>query len=129
VPIHTRPLSVTIVAWLFIVAGTVGFVYHAIEFMASAPWPADAIWVLAVRLLAIVGGVFTLRGANWARWLLVAWLAWHVAIGARHSTHDALAHGALLVVIAYLLLRPPASAYFRRVAPGSQRAAAPNGWD
>ena len=37
------------------------------------------------RLLQIVAGVFMLYGRNWARWLLVAWIAFHIVVGALHS--------------------------------------------
>jgi len=42
-------------------------VYHLAEFKAH-PFQNDILWVSLVRLLAIVGGVFMLRGHNWARW-------------------------------------------------------------
>ena len=108
-----RPRPVTIVGWLFIAAGGVGFGYHARELVTQRPVAHDLIWVLAVRLLAVIGGVFALRGHDWARWLLVAWLGYHVALGALHSASEALVHAVLLVVVGYLLLGPPATAYFR----------------
>ena len=37
------------------------------------------------RSAQIVAGVFMLYGHNWARWLLVVWLAFHVIVGALHS--------------------------------------------
>lgn len=71
-PVKNRPLTVTFVGWLFIAVGTMGFAYHATEFKIQAPLNYDLVWVQFVRLLAIVGGVFLLRGANWARWLLLS---------------------------------------------------------
>ncbi len=76
---NKRPLSVTLVGWLFIAAGIVGIAYHATEFNASDPFGYDLLLALGVRILAIVGGAFALRGANWARWLLLVWLAYHVS--------------------------------------------------
>ena len=35
--------------------------------------------------LAIVCGVFLLRGHNWARWLALAWIAFHVVLSAFHA--------------------------------------------
>lgn len=109
-----RPLSVTVVGWLFVAAGSVGLVYHATELRAPGPFDSEVIWVLLVRLAAIVGGAFVLRGARWASWLLVAWMAYHVVLSALHSWSEAAVHAVLLVGVAYLLLRPEASAYFRR---------------
>jgi len=110
-----RPLSVTLIGWLFIAAGAVGVAYHATEF--NAP---DAGWVLAVRLIAVVAGVFMLRAADWARWLALAWLAYHIVIGLVHSVFQGAVHGVLLACVAYLLLRPEANAYFRGRAPSAE---------
>ena len=59
-----RPLSVTVIAWLFIVAGTVGLVYHATEFKTDGPFQYELVLVCLIRLLAIVCGAFMLRGSN-----------------------------------------------------------------
>ena len=108
-----RPLSITIIGWLFVGAGTIGLAYHATEFKTQRPVEYDLIWVCIVRLLAILSGVFLLRGSNWARWLLLVWLAYHVILSAFHSLFELAMHGLLLGVIAYFLFRPQASAYFR----------------
>ena len=110
---NRRPLGVTLVGWAFIVAGVAGTVHHAPELAGPPPFQPAAVWVVALRLLAIVGGAFLLRGANWARWVLLAWLAYHVALGALHSTSEALTHAALLLGIGWVLLRPPAARFFR----------------
>ena len=108
---NTRPLSVTLIAWLFIAAGAVGLVYHAGDFRALPP--LSFALVCFVRLLAVLGGVFLLRGQNWARWLVLGWLAYHVALSALHSAAGVAMHAALLALIGYFLLRPRASAWFR----------------
>jgi hypothetical protein len=111
-PRANRPLYVTVIAWLFVAAGVVGVAYHATELNVRSPFDDDVIWVLAVRLLAIVAGFFILRGANWARWLAIAWVAFHVILSAFHSVSQTVAHAMLFAVVAYVLLRPAASAYF-----------------
>jgi hypothetical protein len=73
-----RPHSVTVLGIHFIAVGVLGLVYHAREFMLRKSFGDDAVWVLLIRFLAIMGGVFLLRGPNWARWLLVVRLAYHV---------------------------------------------------
>ena len=108
-----RPRSVTVIGYLFIAVGIVGIVYHAADLTRQSLLESDAVLVLLVRLLAIVAGVFILRGANWARWLALAWLGFHVILSAFNSFPETLMHLALSVVIAYVLLRPGASAYFR----------------
>ena len=109
---NKRPFSVTIIGRLIVVAGAIGFVYHASEFSLH-PFRSDVVLVCIVRLVAILSGVFLLRGRNWARWLLLIWIAYHVILSAFHSFSDVLIHSLLLVVIAYFLLRPRASSYFR----------------
>jgi hypothetical protein len=108
-----RPRSITIIGWLFVGAGTIGIAYHAPEFKAQRPFEYELIWVCIVRLLAILSGVFILRGSNWARWTLLVWLAYHVILSAFHSLSELAMHSLLLGVVAYFLFRPQASAYFR----------------
>lgn len=105
-----RPISVTIIACLYIIAGTVGFLYHATEFRTQ-PWLPIA-GLEFVRILALVAGAFILRGANWARWLALAWMAFHVMIGFLNGWPQGAMHAAFLVVITFFLLRRPAAEYF-----------------
>jgi hypothetical protein len=110
---NKRPRSVTVISWLFVAAGAIGLAYHATEFKAQRPFQYEVVWVCLVRLLAILCGVFMLRGRNWARWLLLVWIAYHVILSAFHSLSELVVHSLLFAVVAYFLLRPQASAYFR----------------
>ena len=114
-----RPLSITIISWLFVAAGVIGLAYHATEFKAQRPFEYDFVWVCFVRLLAILCGVFMLRGSNWARWLLLVWIAFHIILSAFHSLFELVIHGLLFAVVAYFLFRPQASAYFRGTRNGT----------
>jgi hypothetical protein len=109
-----RPLSITIISWLFIAAGAVGLAYHATEFKALRPSKYELVWVSFVRLLAIVAGVFMLRGRNWARWLLVLWLAYHVGLSFLHTPFELIVHGLLFLAVLYFLFRAPARVYFSK---------------
>src|SRR5574341_1348275 len=108
-----RPLEVTIVGWLFIVAGASGFVYHII---GPEAFDLEHILVLVVRLLAIVGGASVLFGQNWARWLLICWIGYHVILSFWHSTSEIAAHIVLLLATTFALLNSRASVYFRKIA-------------
>lgn len=112
-PMKKRPLSITIISWLFLAAGIIGFAYHVTEFKAQRPFENDAVWVCLVRLLAILGGAFMLRGSNWARWLLVVWMGYHIVLSVLHSPLQLFVHSLLFAVILYFLFRPQASAFFR----------------
>jgi hypothetical protein len=110
---NKRPHSITIVAWVFVAAGIIGFVYHASEFDFQRPFGDDVLLVCFVRLLAILFGVFALRGHDWARWGLAGWLLYHVILSAFHTPFELVVHGVLLVVVVYILFRPRASAFFQ----------------
>jgi uncharacterized membrane protein HdeD (DUF308 family) len=112
-----RPVSITVIGCLFIAAGIVGITYHFREFI-QRPFTYEVLWIFALRLLAILAGVFVLRGRNWARWILIAWIAYHVILSVFHSLSEVLMHGLLFVVITYFLCRPRAAAYFRRASVG-----------
>jgi len=107
-----RPVSIWVIALLFLAVGGAMFVAH---FHSLLAWEKDAVWVEATELAAVVTGVFLLVGKNWARWLAVAWLAFHVAISVPDYGKMA-GHAAFLVAIAWLLFRPEAGRYFRRGA-------------
>ncbi len=107
-----RPITVTILSWLLVAAGAVGLVYHLSE-LRTQTFSTEILWISSVRVLAIVAGVFMLRSADWARWLALAWIAFHVVISALHSVQQTIVHALLLALFAYFLLRQDARSYFR----------------
>ena len=108
-----RPLPVIIVAMLFIVAGCVGFAYHFKELFEPHARFNEIGWVQLVRIIAIVCGILLLLSVNWARWLAVAWLLYHVFISAFHSTSEMIFHIVILLLVVVLLYLPKSSAFFR----------------
>jgi hypothetical protein len=106
-----RPLSVTIIGCLYILVGCAGLAYHFSDFRAH-PLELGGLGVEFVRVLAIVAGVFLLRGANWARWLALVWMAFHVGIGYLNGWTQMLTHAVFLAIIAFFLLSRPANEYF-----------------
>ena len=107
-----RPLSIILISGLFIAAGVIGIIYHASELKDLAT--PDVSLVFFVRMLAIIGGIFTLRGANWARWLLVVWIVYHVILSFFHSTEEVIMHFILAIVVVVSLFHPKANFYFKR---------------
>ena len=104
----TRPLSITIIGWLFVVFGSISLLSGVLPFSEMlSHW-----YVHLSRFLAIVAGAFMLRGQNWARWLLVAWMAFHIVVGAMHGVAMLLTHVAIFSVIFFFIFRRPASIYF-----------------
>ena len=70
------------------------------------------------RILQIVAGVFMLYGRNWARWLLVVWIAFHIVVSALHSPLFLLMHVAIFSVILFFVFRRQASAFFNAEGVG-----------
>ncbi|HEY6805695.1 MAG TPA: hypothetical protein VI306_19100 [Pyrinomonadaceae bacterium] len=117
-----RPLTVTIVGVLFIIIG-IGSLFKAVwpllggnagriaghEFMDSG-----IVFVSAV--VALVSGLFVLRGANWARWLCLLWMAFHVVVSIFHNTTELLVHLFWMLVLILLLMFGKAAVYFRTKA-------------
>ena len=104
------PVTVLIVSCLYIAVGAIGFVYHFPQLMA---FQKDSVWIELTEFLAILCGAFMLRGRNWARWLALVWMAFHVAISFPALRQVAI-HALFLAVIAWLLFRSDAMQYFRR---------------
>lgn len=118
-----RPHSITLVAWIFILAGIGGIAIDLWPLLSAdlafqfAKLKADGITQLALawgtRVLAAVGGVSLLRGRNWARWLLLAWMAFHVVLSLFYSLGEAAVHCVIFAAIAYLLFRRAVAPFFR----------------
>ena len=54
-----------------------------------------------------------LRGHNWARWLAMAWIGFHVVVSGFDSFPAFAFHGVMFAVFAYFLFRKQAAEYFR----------------
>lgn len=108
-----RPRTITIISWLFIIFGSIALLSGVLPFRdLLSHW-----YVHLSRILMIVAGVFMLKGQNWARWLLVVWVAFHIVVGALHSALFLLMHVVIFSVILYFVFRREASTYFsRRIA-------------
>jgi hypothetical protein len=109
-----RPLAVVVVSVLFILAGAIGFAYHFSEFFDKKVEMDELLWVQLVRIIAIVCGFFLLKSKDWARWLAIAWLLYHVLIAALHSRTQMITHIVILLVVAILLYIPKSSDFFQQ---------------
>lgn len=110
------PLPILVLSCLYIAVGAIGFVYHFPELVALRP---DSVWIELTELLGVVSGVFMLRGHNWARWLALAWIAFHVAISFP-VLRQVVVHSAIFVAIAWILFRPDARQYFAGRQAGAE---------
>jgi uncharacterized membrane protein len=103
-----RPFTITFLGSLFIVVGLISTIYH----LSTSPLDYWMVPVSLVGITAIVGGIFLIKGRDWARWLMLSWLAFHVFVSALHSLSGTMAHLLLLIAVGYFLLTPPDSKYF-----------------
>lgn len=109
---NKRPISITILGCIYLAVGLVGFIYHLIDFLPRHTFQYDAVWIELTEAIAIVCGVFLLRGRNWARWIALLWMAFHVVLSVGAFREFAI-HALLCVVIGWILFRPAAARYFR----------------
>jgi hypothetical protein len=100
-----RPVPVLIVAVVYLLVGVIGFVYHFNELTAGHQ---DA-----TELTAVIAGVALLMRKNWARWLSLVWVVFHVVISLFHPLRELLVHAALCILIAWLLFRPATARWFK----------------
>ncbi len=118
---NPRPLSVTVVSLVYVATGVLGLAFHARDFQSQHAFQFDVLGIALVRFLAIVSGVFMMRGHNWARWLAIAWIAAHVILSIFHSWFQVGVHALLCAAIAYVLFRPRAAQYFMPIFDPVQR--------
>ena len=113
-----RPLSITIIGWLFLIFGSITLLSGLLPLTGANSQLITELkthWMVHLsRLAAVVSGLFMLRGHNWARWLLVAWIAFHIVVGALHGWVPLLTHVVIFSVILIFLFRRNASQFFAR---------------
>jgi hypothetical protein len=108
---NKRPIAVVVIACLYLAVNVAGMVSHFHGLLAGEQ---GSVWAEGTEFVGLVCGVFLLFGHNWARWLAVAWILFHVILSAMHSWGEAAMHGVFCVAIAWILFRPENSQYFLR---------------
>ena len=112
--VQRRPVSIIVISFLFILLGALTLINAAWDTVSTDQRLADLQhhWMIYLSAVAaIAGGVFLFKGQRWARWLLVAWMAFHIVVGALHGIGPLLTHVVIFSVILYFLFRRPASSY------------------
>jgi hypothetical protein len=109
-PIGRRPIPVLIVTGAYLAVGVIGFVVHWRDLLAN---PSEGMWIELTELVAAITAVFLFRRRSWARWLAVAWIAFHVVLSAFGNVRELVMHAVLAVVITWLLFRPDTARWFR----------------
>lgn len=120
--VEKRPLSIIVIGILFILLGIITLVHALVELINTEQRLTDLQhhWMIYLSAFAaIVGGAFLLKGHNWARWLLVVWMAFHIVVGALHGLAPLLTHVVIFSTILFFLFRPPASTYLSQPQKGT----------
>ena len=119
-----RPTSITVIGWILIVLGVVGFLGilpdlnspDARELMAKSPIPISVQYTMSFLGLAIsvLSGYGVLQGMNWARYLYVIWSVIGIGTGLATSPFKLMIIPSLVVflIIAFYFFRPKANAFF-----------------
>jgi uncharacterized membrane protein HdeD (DUF308 family) len=112
--VQKRPLSITIISFLFILLGALTII-HAAWDLVNTEYRLTNLerhWMIYVSgIAAIVGGAFLFKGHSWARWLLVVWMAFHIVVGALNGLVPLVTHVVIFSVIGFFLFRRSISSY------------------
>ena len=104
--------AVIVVACLFLLVG-IGAGIEQLPHLRAGQREAVAMEI--TESAAIVIGVCLLLRQGWARWLAVAWMAFHVAISFP-EIGKVVVHLVMCGLIAWALFRPESRGWFRREA-------------
>ena len=110
-----RPIVVILVSVLFIAIG-IANLFKAVSPLVGGHITSheltDSGLVFLSAVLALLGGIFILRAANWARWLVLIWMALHVVLSIFHKPVELAIHSLILVILIGLLLFGSGGRYF-----------------
>lgn len=104
------PILVLLVSLLLIATGIGGMVQHRAAILRG---DRDGITLVVLELAAIAAGAFMLRGDNWARWLAMGWIGFHVAISVFHPWKELLVHVVVFAFFSLALFGRGARNYFQ----------------
>ncbi len=114
----SRPLAVAGIGWLYIVVGVAGLGHDVLAMRGAVFSWSDGWAIPLVHLAAVIAGAYLLRGKDWARWLAIAWIGFHVVFSFNLSPHPGpfVTHLIIFLLLAWGLFRPSSTQYFRAAA-------------
>ncbi len=112
------PTSILVIAALFLALGCLDLYLGGAPILRGHRIADDDLLVSAIGIAALLGGTFLLYGRGWARWLLAAWMAFHVALSIFHEPLELIAPVVIFGVVAFFPFRPGVSPFFHRPSGG-----------
>ena len=114
----TRPISVSIVAWIIIVLNLLGVLMFARTSVLAHLTQGQTVYGFVGCGVAIVCGAFILAGKNWARWLYVVWCTVGLvyAFSTAPSSLPLLPGVIKTAIFVFVLFRKPANLFFSPAA-------------
>lgn len=107
------PPTITILSFLFVAVGVISTAVHVWQFNISRPTFLEEAGIYAVGALAVVAGIYMLRGRNWARWLALGWICFHVIVAAFNQPLGLVIHVIFVALLAWFLFRPESQQWFK----------------
>lgn len=120
-----RPLSVSIIAWILLIAGILSLITSLLtinnpnvkEMMENNPLPMSVQYTLiyAGMVILIACGIGMLKGKSWARILYVVWGVLNVGLNLATApawSKMMIPGVVFLIIVIFFLFRPKANAYF-----------------
>ena len=106
------PPTITLLSFLFIAVGIISTGVHVWQFRVAQPTQLEAAGIVAIGALAVVAGIYMMRGKNWARWLALAWISFHVIIAALDQPIGLIIHAIFVALLAWFLFRRESQQWF-----------------
>ncbi len=126
-----RPLSITILAWFFIVTGVVTIILHTLlirdehqmkllnEQILLPVWIQISIGYIGA-IIGVIGGIGLIKGKNWARIIYVVWglgvVLFYLEIPSI-PLNPFINFLVIYAVVMFFLFRPKANNYFKQKTP------------
>ncbi len=117
-----RPLSITLISWLFILVGIGTLVFALfVALLADSSdihdplgrFSGEDILMIGIAIAAGAGGLLLLKRNGWGRWLILGWLIFHTVMSYPHGVMKFAVHLGLTIIIGAALFLPSASAHLR----------------
>jgi hypothetical protein len=112
------PPTITVLSFLFVAIGVISTGVHVWQFNVARPTFFEEAGIYTIGALAVIAGIYMLRGRNWARWLAMGWICFHVIVAAFNqsvgwASIGLLIHAVFVALLAWFLFRRESQQWFK----------------